>query len=283
MRRLMLAALALATTALAAAPPPNAAAPDRAQLEQRLVAVETLIERSSAAKQIEASAVPAALERRERARASHSAAAEALRAGDLARTATLLPEASALMFEAVRLAAPEQVTTAKRGVDFQARLESARSLLGAQRRIAGEKSPPGASETTRTIERLLQQAESDARAGNMEKAGIALEQGYLLAKAAIGSMRGGDTLVRSLDFGSPEEEYRYELDRNETHRMLLSVLLDPSKTQRATPAIERAAGLRRQAEGAAGTRDFAGAIRMLEDSTRELVRAIRAAGVYIPG
>ena len=252
-------------------------------LERRLGAVETLIERSSAARQIESSNVPAALERRERARASHAQALAAFRAGDLARASVLLPQASVLMFEAVKLAAPEQVTGGKRRADFDARLESARSLLAAQRRISQEKAVPGGSDTSRTIERFIAQAESEAAAGKLDAATATVEQAYLFAKAAIGSMRSGDTLVRSLNFATREEEYRYELDRNDTHRMLLKVLLDAPKAERAAPALDRATELRTQAESNAGKRDFEGATRLLEDSTRELVRAIRAAGVYIPG
>lgn len=276
-------AVFVASAALAQAPAAPATAVDAVQLERRLLAVETLIERSSAAKQIESSAVPAAIEKRERARASHRSALEAFRAGDLQRASVLLPQASVMMFEAVKLAAPEQVTQGKRRTDLDARLESARSLLAAQRRIAEEKAVPNGIETTRFIERLVRQAESEAGSGQVERAAATAEQAYLLAKAAIGSMRGGDTLVRSLNFASPEEEYNYELDRNDTHRMLLKVLLDSAKTERATPAIDRASALRNQAEVTARGGDFAGGTRLLEDSTRELVRAIRAAGVYIPG
>lgn len=269
--------------AQAASAQPAAAPVDVAALERRLAAVETLIERSSAARQIESSAVPAALQKRESARASHRRAADAYRAGDLARASLLLPEASVQMFEAVKLAAPEQVTAAKRRSDFDARLESARSLLAAQQRIGGEKAVPGAGDTTRAIEGLVRQAEGQAGSGRIAEASATIERAYLLAKAAIGSMRGGDTLVRSLTFASRDEEYRYELDRNETHRMLLAVLLDAAKAERAAPNVQRAAALRTRAEGAAKAGDPESAIGLLEDSTRELVRAIRAAGVYIPG
>lgn len=276
----LLAALCFAQQASAQ---PPAAPVDVAALERRLAAVETLIERSSAARQIESSAVPAALEKREKARASQRRAADAFRAGDLARASLLLPEASVQMFEAVKLAAPEQVTAAKQRSDFEARLESVRSLLAAQKRIGDEKAVASAGETTRAIERLVGQAEAEAGAGRLAEASGKVEQAYLLAKAAIGSMRSGDTLVRSLTFATREEEYQYELDRNETHRMLLAVLLDASKAERARTAVERAAELRAQAEATAKSGDAEGAIRLLEESTRELVRAIRAAGVYIPG
>jgi hypothetical protein len=47
--------------------------------------------------------------------------------------------------------------------------------------------------------------------------------------------------------------------------------------------VSRAKELRGKAETAAGKGDHAGAIRLLEDSTAELVKAIRNAGIYIPG
>ena len=96
-------------------------------------------------------------------------------------------------------------------------------------------------------------------------------------------MRGGDTLVRSLTFASAEEEYHYEIDRNDTHRMLLNVLIEPARTSQVAPGTQQAAVLRGNAESAAQAKDFKAAVRLLEDSTRELVRAIRTAGVYIPG
>lgn len=280
-RMISRAALWLASFAVGVAVAQAPAVPDPAQLERRIASVETLIERSSGAKQIEASGVAAAQQKREMARAKHREAVVAYKAGDFARTAALLPEAASQMVEAVRLAAPEQVTNGKVKSDFAARLESARALAAAEQRIAAEK---GASpETAKAIDKLIAQAESEAAAGRYEPASAALEQGYLLAKAAIGSMRGGDTLVRSLNFASPKEEYVYELDRNDTHRMLLTVLLDSTRAQSAAPAMSHAAELRQQAEAQARVSEYQSAIHLLEESTRELVRAIRMAGVYIPG
>ncbi|HET9576801.1 MAG TPA: hypothetical protein VFP44_03185 [Usitatibacter sp.] len=282
-RTISRAALWLASCAVGAALAQSAGVPDAMQLERRIASVETLIERSSGAKQIEASGVAAALAKREAARARHREAVAAYKSGDLARTAALLPEAASQMVEAVRLAAPEQVVGAKRRTDFDTRLESTRALLAAQKRIVAEKKAPDGAQTTRAIEGLIAQAEGEAAAGRLDAASGTIEQAYLVAKAAIGSLRGGDTLVRSLNFESPEEEYRYELDRNDTHHMLLKVLLDESKVAATVEPVAHAAQLRKQAEGAAGTRDFRGATHMLEESTRELVRAIRAAGIYIPG
>ena len=162
MKTLLLAAsLALAFTA-------SAQTVDRVQLERRIAAVETLIERSSAAKQIEAGGNPAARAHRERAREIHRKAGEAYRAGDLEGASRLLPHASLAMFEGVRLSGAETVVADKRRADYDARLESAKSLAAAQRRIALEKKgAAGAAETSRTIDALIAQAEREAGAGDL--------------------------------------------------------------------------------------------------------------------
>lgn len=258
--------------------------PDREQLERRLNAVGTLIEKSTAARQIEASRDAKAMEKRERARQIHRDAQQAYASGDFALASRLLPEASVQMFEAVRLAAPDQVTADKVRADYNARLESVRSLLAAQKRISSEKgAPAGSAEATREIERTVGEAERLAGT-DIGAARATLDRAYLVAKAAIGSMRSGDTLVRTLNFATPADEYRYELDRNDTHRMLIDVLLKNKPGQASAQAyIEKARALRTEAEAQAARGDHAKAIGLLEDSTRELVRAIRGAGVFIPG
>lgn len=265
-----------------------AAAQDRAQVERRLQSVGTLIETSSAARQIDASADPQAMDKRSEARALHRRAAAAAAAGDLAAASRLLDDAARAMASAVRLANPEQVTEEKRRRDFEARAESVKALLAAQSRIVKEKGAGReAQEATRSIEAQLAQAQRLAQAGRLDEARPLLDRAYLTAKVSIESMRRGDTLVRTLHFASKREEYEYELDRNDTHRMLVRVLLADrpgAESQGAiAAAVEAAAKLRAEAERLAAGGDHDGAIAKLEESTRALVRGIRAAGIYIPG
>ena len=116
-----------------------------------------------------------------------------------------------------------------------------------------------------------------------------LDEAYVAAKVAIEHLRGGETLVRSLDFASSEEEYHYEVDRNDTHRMLVDVLL--KEKMRTNGGIEtmvnkfmkRADELRVRADSQASDGEYENAVTTLEQSTKEIVRAIRSAGIYIPG
>lgn len=263
-------------------------AQEAAQVERRLKSVATLIDSSSAARQIDSSADPRALELRSRARALHRQAATALAGGDAAGAARLLDEATREVIAGARLANPEQVTEEKKRRDYEARLESVKALLAAQQRIAQEKggAAKGSAEATRGIEQQMAQAQAAARDGRLDDARAQIDRAYLTAKVSIESMRRGDTLVRSLNFASKREEYDYELDRNDTHRMLVRVLLADKGAAAAAqvqPAVDEAARLRTEAEQVAARGDHTGAIRLLEDSTRALLRGIRGAGVYIPG
>lgn len=285
-----LAALACAmwvATGAAQSPETQVKAPlSKEQLSRRLDSVGTLIDQSSAARQIEISGVPDAVAGRSQARELHRRAEEAYRAEDYPQATRLLNEASKKMFEAVRLAKPEEVLTEKKQRDYAARLDSVKALLDALKRIASEK---GANQTEAVgkIENLVKEA-GKIIGGDPDRGRMLLDQAYALARLTIESLRGGDTLVRSLKFATKEEEYLYEMDRNETHQMLIKVfVVEKMAAGNADPRlksfVDKAEELRRSAEELAARKEFEGAIKALEDSTQELQRAIRNAGIYIPG
>lgn len=282
------AAVALCLAAAAAAAQAGAP-PDRAQLERKLASTSLLIESSSAARQIEASGIAEAAAERSRARELHRQAGEALAAGQLEAAAKLLDEGSRAMIAGVRLAASDQLAARKQRADFDARMDSTRALLEAQKRIAAEKGAgPRASDVSARVEAMMAQAADLARAGKLADGRRTLDQAYLAVKVAAIGLRDGDTVVRSLNFADKREEYLYEIDRNDTHRMLVQMLLKDKRGAAGVDAMVEqsmasAATLRAQAEQQAARREHDAAVRTLEQSTRELVKAIRGAGVYIPG
>jgi hypothetical protein len=266
--------------------PPGVRAQEPAQIERRLQSVATLIETSSAARQIESSGDAAARAKRDTARLVHREAVAAFGGGDLAASARLLDQAAREMMQGARLARPDQVNGEKKKQDFEARLESARALLAAQQRIVKEKGAgKEAQEVARSIEAQIADAQKLAGAGRDDDARALLDRAYVTARVSIESLRRGDTLVRSLNFANKREEYDYEIDRNDTHRMLIKVLLSDRREAAGLmqPFVDKAAVLRGEAEARAKGGDHDSAVKSLEDSTRELVRAIRAGGLYIPG
>ena len=259
---------------------------DRESLTFNVESVGKLLETSSAARQIESGQAPDAVAKRNKAREIYKAATAALAADDLSRVAQLLTEVRSLFFEAVRLAAPEEVTAKKLEADYKMRLESVNALLGAYKRVANEKDKPakGIAETVAQIESGVAEAAKMAQLGKYREGRIELDRVYLVAKAGISNLRSGDTLVRSLNFASNEEEYHYEVDRNNTHQMLIEVLASEKQSDsRVQSFVTAAKGLRSQAEAAANNKEYTTGVKLLEESTAELVRAIRSAGIYIPG
>lgn len=262
--------------------------PSRETTQQRLAAISTLIETSSGARQVESSGNATARSKRTAARVLWRTADAAFRDGDYASASSLLDEAAKAMFDAVRQAAPEEVTAAKERIDFDARMASTEALLAAQKRIVKEKGIKKAEEFIKGAEELLKRASSLATSGELKPARAVLDQAYLSVKAAVRGLRSGDTLVRSLNFANKEEEYHYEIDRNDTHSMLVTILLAEKRANASLDAmvqraLAQAALHRKAAEAFVGKGDHDAAVRALEDSTRELMRAIRGAGVYIPG
>jgi hypothetical protein len=258
---------------------------DKGQLASNLDSVGKLLETSSAARQIESSKAPEALQRRDRARELYSNAKAALEQGNLEKASALLTETRSIFFDAVRFAAPEEVTAKKLENDYLLRLESVQALLGAYKRVSGEKSAKGVTETVAQIEKSMAAGALLAKDRKFKEARAEVDRGYLVAKAGLTSLRSGDTLTRSLNFASKEEEFHYEIDRNNTHQMLIKVLVDEQKSsgEMVRSFLSKAAELRVKADAAAARKDYAEAVKLLEDSTSELVRAIRNAGIYIPG
>lgn len=261
----------------------------RDNVERRLDSVGTLLERSSAARQIDLSGVPLALDKRAKARELYGQAKAAHEAGDEAVASDLLTQASRLMLEAVRAASTQSMGVAKAKTDYLNRAQSVKALLSAYQRVAAEKGVGRkADETVRMVEQLTQEAARHADADNYDQANIVIQRAYLTTKAAVGNLRQGDTLVRSLKFNTKEDEYQYELDRNDTHQMLLKVLAEEKRSNAGIDAmvrryLEKAGQLRGEAEASAAKGDFETAVKRMEESTAELVRAIRSAGIFIPG
>jgi hypothetical protein len=267
----------------------NRTVEDKEQLERRLHSVETLIEKSSAAQQIDNNPNVEAVAYRDKARALRRQAVEAYEAQDYSKSSGLLNEAAKSLFAGARLAAPERITQEKKRRDFDFRMESVKALLAAQKRISSEKHlGTKAADISHKIESFLQQANDLAGAGKLDEARSRLDQALLVAKTEISGQRKGDTLVRSLNFANKEEEYHYETDRNDTHKMLLKVLIEEKVGATGVSSmtqliLDQAAQLRAEAETQAKNGDYEAGIKKLEDSTRELIRAIRSAGIYIPG
>ena len=261
------------------------------QLDSRLQSVEKLLETSSAAQTIKGSNNQAAKQKRDHAVELYQKAKQADSKGDQQQAADLLKQATKTMFEATRMIEKDESFMVKDLRDFESRKESVQALCTAYENIAEEKGVTSKEENElhEFVHKRVDQAVALKDDNKVKEGRKMLDEAYVAAKVAIEHLRGGETLVRSLDFANSEEEYHYEVDRNDTHRMLVDVLLKEKmeKNVSARAMVDKFLGkadqLRKQADAQASDGQYENAVTTLEASTKEIVRAIRSAGIYIPG
>lgn len=267
----------------------NAEPPAKTDVSARLVYVERLLSESSAARKIDDSGNPEAVELKAEARSHFDNARQLAEAGDAVAAEAELGESIRLLTMAAKAAHGDEKVSQKQNDDYQSRRESVTALATAHDRIAKEKGLKDMNRALQSkVEDDLAAADAMLAAGQGDEARAALDATYESVKASLEGLRGGDTLVRELKFETKADEYAYELDRNDTHMMLIEVLLAEkmeSSPMRATAEklISDAESLRSEAEKEADGGRFDEAIELLEQSTKELIRAIRSAGIYIPG
>lgn len=258
-------------------------------VESRLENVRRLVKTSSGARRIEASGNAAAKAKRTVAQRHFDEAEAAFKRGDMAATQSALQRATEEMFAAVRTIGTGKSGVDKQKRDFDNKEESVDVLLNAIERVAMEKGGMSAvQQRAAQIRKRALAARALEDQGKLAAARSQLDAVYEEAKLEVEKLREGETLVRTLEFANDEEEYHYELDRNDTHQMLLKVLTsgrksDSGKQKLIDSFVGKSRTLRQQAESEATAGAYDKAVDRLEEATMYLQRAIRSAGVYIPG
>lgn len=263
---------------------------------QNIGFVDKLIHESATAKQILQSdnAEARALQKKAVTHLNEARAAE--KQGDAKAVTRALNEAKRAIFMGMRLVGGKVVKD-KKQENFNKKRQSLESLLAAHKRIRKENEQGKEANTQATQEAgdveahtqaRMQEAQSQYDKGKLTEAMDVLNNAYLSLKLSLTKLRDGKTLVRSLHFETREDEYQYELRRNDTHNMLINTVL---KKKRADPRLgklmdiplKQADKLRAEAEQQADSKNYETAIKTLEESTKNIIRAIRMAGIFIPG
>ncbi len=248
-----------------------------------------LLNESSAAKSVLASDNADAKALHAEAMKFYEQAIKADADGDTETRDQSLKKAKMSLFKAAQLAKKAPGLNDRSHSLYKRRAKSAAALLDAHKRIR-EELKPGTEVETLELKAIADIAAADAsfKKDDVPGATKLIDQALSALKGSLIKMRNGTTLVRSLHFDTPKDEYEYELDRNQSHTLLTSILLQKkplseNAKQRFDKDMSQARELRQQAEAQAEKGEYEAAIKTLEESTKHIVRAIRAAGVYIPG
>ena len=260
-------------------------------VDEKWLVVESMAYRSIAAKTIAASGDNEAIAALDKAKSLIGDAKTASAGGQYKEADDKLNEALKLINDHARRLTLGSVGAERAKVLFERRRHAVETFLNAYQRVSSDPKADASQlpkEHTGWIAQELAGADALFAKGQHERALEQLEAAYERTRGLIRSMRTGQTLTRSLNFATAEEEYKYEFKRNDSFFALLEFAIvekNPSGSvvDRIHQSRDKAREVRGAAEALAKNGDYPGAIAALNSSTNVLLQAIRMSGIYVPG
>lgn len=142
----------------------------------------------------------------------------------------------------------------------------------------------GVNYDVRRVADLEVQAEQHASAGDYPQANESLTLARDMIQAAIRQMMTGRKIVYELNIDTPEAEFKYELNKYIGYEELIPIAIEQKKPSKGIQmlAMRHVKEAKRMADSArttASASDYPRAIRMLQDATAEIRKALKLMGV----
>ena len=134
---------------------------------------------------------------------------------------------------------------------------------------------------------MVSRAKALASAGQVAKANAELVKAQRDMLASYNGLLGTAPLVYDLRFVSPEEEYKYELERGRDYESLVPVAITQYRPTREklvhiTRLVDESHAQIAQARFDANSRQFASAIENQRQAILKLQQALELAGIVVP-
>lgn len=264
-----------------------AAQPEQRALlvKQKLLLLETLLN-SAKIRQLQASGSLEARDRVANAVKLRDQARSWMASGDVEAAAKAVDES--LRTATAASAAANSAPLLDPQLQQKQNAELEQQVRGYQTAIGEALKKQGKTQDTRqgALNGLLEKAAADSAAERYGAANRKLAEAYRLAVTTLSELRAGETVVLDLKFATPADEYAYEQKRNRSHEMLAELMVQEGRAEGANRGkfdqlVDAARQLRLKAEGMAGSGDYKGAIRQLEDATGQLIKALQLTGMPV--
>jgi hypothetical protein len=278
----------VALVMIVALPLPAGAERDVDQHAKKLQAMGELLDKSSLNKQVLNSDNEASVQYYKFAKSLYEQAVAAYHDGNIEKSEMLIKKSKNALFDAIEFSSLRQEKKEKERGNYEAMRRSVSALMDAMQRVGAEKGKNSHVEpVAEKAKKLIQQADQYYFSEHYREGTELLGKAMQGIKIAISEMRSGDTLTRTLTFADPKDEYQYELERNDTHFMLLDMFLAETPanadiSRKIEGYIKTARESRKKAEDLASKSMHKNAVRQIENSTANVISAIRATGAYIP-
>lgn len=258
----------------------------RAQLEQKVRLVATLLSDSPAAQRIVGSGNTQAMGHLNEGRLHHARAQELLAAGDPAGARRAADQALVHLGMARRMVPDAPARQAAARDRYEQLLASVERLLEAWRLRAVTQTPDDGTDLTAAVS-LVGRARQRAQEGRYDESNQELAQAERHVLSGMNRSLHAATLDYTLRSTSPAEEFQHELARHRSFAELLPLALRELKPRpEALALIERYSETSTSLQAQALQRSQAGdplqALTQIRSATLYVQRALAAAGVVTP-
>lgn len=136
------------------------------------------------------------------------------------------------------------------------------------------------------VKALMAQAQSNYEDGRYKMAGEQLDRAASSVELGLSQARDKETVVHELVFNSLQDEYAYEVQRNDSYQMLIKLMINEDSVAVSAHSyfqkkVDQNSRLRVQAQALAKNGDFNDALNVIEGATEQLVNALRMGGAGI--
>jgi len=224
-----------------------------------------------------------------RSKALYEEAKAALDANDLEKADASMKESMRLVGVASRLVVSPEKQAAKEKEKYEQMRKSIRSFTDAIDRVVNEadadkKKAEGVDAAA--IHKLIDESEALASAGKYKEANVKLADAYGQASTALTKLRDKETILITLEFDTPEDEYKYVLQRNESYDSLVKILVgekNPSERQmeKINSFVQENRDMLPKAKNPAAAGHFEEAIKVVDKATKSLSKALRSLGLMV--
>ncbi|WP_246264347.1 hypothetical protein [Aromatoleum toluvorans] len=144
----------------------------------------------------------------------------------------------------------------------------------------------GAKALLRRVDGLTAESKQLAEAGRLGEAGKKMAEAYKTAVEELSRLRAGQEVLLSLKFDTPADEYAYEKKRFASNEIMVDMMIAEGraagdKRRLVDGFVEEGRRLGTQAEEQAKTGQHAEAVKLMEQASAQLVRALQSMGVPV--
>lgn len=268
--------------------PGDTSDPRQRLIEQKIRLVETLIN-SPAAKNAAYGREAESAALIEKGRKAIDDARQALAEGRHDDAARLLDEALRSASSASRKMAPgdgslSESAQRKTLQDLGDQVEMYRKSLS---ELAGDRDKGAAARTLLAkIDALVSDSRQLSSTGRLGDANKKMAEAYKLAVEEMSRLRAGQEVVLSLKFDTPADEYAYERKRFASNEIMVDMMIgegraEGDKRKLVDGFLEEGRRLGGQAEVQANAGKFADAVKVMEQASAQLIRALQSMGLPV--